>query len=56
MVPTVSHILWSGAKVMTLQALSELLSISTEDTLSGSFQVEQFAKELVRILDGRGGV
>ena len=38
-----------------MQELSELLSISTEDTLAGSFQVEQFVKELVRILGGRGG-
>ena len=42
-------------RLLTLQELSELLSISTEDTLSGSFQVEQFVKELVRILGGRGG-
>jgi E3 ubiquitin-protein ligase TRIP12 len=42
-------------RLLTLQELSELLSISTEDTLAGSFQVEQFVKELVRILGGRGG-
>ncbi len=42
-------------RMLTLQELSELLSISTEDTLAGSFQVEQFVKELVRILGGRGG-
>ena len=41
-------------RMLTLQELSELLSISTEDTLAGSFQVEQFVKELVRILGGRG--
>jgi E3 ubiquitin-protein ligase TRIP12 len=42
-------------RLVTLQELSELLSISTEDTLAGSFQVEQFVKELVKILGGRGG-
>lgn len=42
-------------RLLTLQELSELLSISTEDTLAGSFQVEQFVKELVRVLGGRGG-
>ena len=41
-------------RLVTLQELSELLSISTEDTLAGSFQVEQFVRELVRILGGRG--
>ncbi|KAL0059411.1 Ubiquitin fusion degradation protein 4 [Marasmius tenuissimus] len=41
-------------RLLTLQELSELLSISTEDTLAGSFQVEQFVKELVKILGGRG--
>lgn len=41
-------------RLVTLQELSELLSISTEDTLAGSFQVEQFVKELVKILGGRG--
>ena len=38
----------------TLQELSELLSISTEDSLAGSFQVESFVRELVRILGGTG--
>ncbi|KAK7025056.1 ubiquitin fusion degradation protein 4 [Favolaschia claudopus] len=38
-------------RLVTLQELSELLSISTEDTLAGSFQVEQFVRELVKILD-----
>lgn len=42
-------------RLLTLQELSELLSISTEDTLAGSFPVEQFVKQLVRILGGRGG-
>lgn len=41
-------------RLVTLQELSELLSISTEDTLAGSFHVEQFVKELLRILGGRG--
>ncbi|KAF7309974.1 Ubiquitin-protein ligase [Mycena indigotica] len=41
-------------RLLTLQELSELLSISTEDTLAGSFQVEQFVKELVKILGGSG--
>lgn len=41
-------------RLVTLQELSELLSISTEDSLAGSFQVEQFVKELVKILGGRG--
>lgn len=41
-------------RLLTLQELSELLSISTEDTLAGSFQVEAFVRELVRILGGTG--
>lgn len=41
-------------RLLTLQELSELLSISTEDTLAGSFQVEPFVKELVKILGGTG--
>lgn len=41
-------------RLVTLQELSELLSISTEDTLAGSFQVEAFVRELVKILGGRG--
>lgn len=41
-------------RLVTLQELSELLSISTEDTLAGSFQVEQFVRELVKILGGSG--
>ena len=31
-----------------------MLSVSTEDTLAGSFQVEQFIRELVKILGGKG--
>ncbi|KAH8108502.1 hypothetical protein DFH11DRAFT_1731793 [Phellopilus nigrolimitatus] len=42
-------------KLIALQELSELLSISTEDTLAGSFQVERFIRELVRILGATGG-
>ncbi|KAJ7670440.1 hypothetical protein B0H17DRAFT_1209311 [Mycena rosella] len=41
-------------RLVTLQELRELLSISTEDTLASSFQVEQFVRELVKILGGRG--
>ncbi|KAF7308096.1 Ubiquitin-protein ligase [Mycena kentingensis (nom. inval.)] len=41
-------------RLLTLQELSELLSISTEDTFAGSFQVEPFVKELVKILGGTG--
>ncbi|GJE98055.1 Ubiquitin fusion degradation protein [Phanerochaete sordida] len=41
-------------RLLTLQELSELLSISTEDTLAGSFPVEQYVRELVRILGGTG--
>ncbi|KAH8832939.1 hypothetical protein DL96DRAFT_1667384 [Flagelloscypha sp. PMI_526] len=41
-------------RLLALQELSELLSISTEDTLAGSFQVEPFVSELVKILGGRG--
>ncbi|KAG6335267.1 hypothetical protein ID866_3823 [Astraeus odoratus] len=43
-----------ATRLVTLQELSELLSISTEDTLAGSFQVEEFVRELVKILGGRG--
>ena len=42
-------------RLVTLQELSELLSISTEDTLAGSFPVESYIRELVRILGGTGG-
>lgn len=41
-------------RLLTLQELSELLSFSTEDTLAGSFPVESFVRELVRILGGSG--
>lgn len=39
-------------KVEALQELAELLSVATEDTLAGYFQVEAFVKELVSILRG----
>lgn len=41
-------------RLIALQELSEVLSISTEDSLAGSFQVESFVRELVRILGGTG--
>ncbi|KIJ55771.1 hypothetical protein M422DRAFT_152050 [Sphaerobolus stellatus SS14] len=41
-------------RLIALQELSELLSISTEDTLSGYFQVDAFVKELVKIMGGKG--
>lgn len=44
-----------STRLVALQELSELLSISTEDTLAGSFQVEGFVVELLRILGGDGG-
>lgn len=37
-------------KLVALQELSEILSISTEDTLAGFFNVEAFVQELVNIL------
>ena len=40
--------------VITLQELSELLSISMEDTLVGSFQVDAFVCELIKILGDTG--
>ncbi|GAA5841950.1 hypothetical protein JCM9279_003167 [Rhodotorula babjevae] len=40
------------AKLLALQELAELLSISTEDTLAGYFQIEAFSKELVAIVRG----
>ena len=42
----------SSAKLIALQDLSELLSISTEDTLAGYFSVDAFVKELVYVLKG----
>ncbi|KAF8519043.1 hypothetical protein BU17DRAFT_48078 [Hysterangium stoloniferum] len=41
-------------RLVALQELSEVLSISTEDTLSGYFQVDAFVKELVKIMGGKG--
>ena len=40
--------------IITLQELSELLSISMEDTLVGSFQVGAFVWELIKILGDTG--
>ena len=40
------------AKLLALQELAELLSISTEDTLAGYFQIEAFSKELIAIVRG----
>ncbi|KAJ1021374.1 hypothetical protein NDA18_005611 [Ustilago nuda] len=40
------------AQMVTLQDLSELLSVSTEDTLAGYFPTDSFVKELVYILGG----
>ncbi|GAA5832992.1 hypothetical protein JCM11251_006474 [Rhodosporidiobolus azoricus] len=40
------------AKLLALQELAELLSMSTEDTLAGYFQIDAFAKELVAIVRG----
>ena len=42
-------------RLIALQGLSELLSISTEGSLAGSFQVESFIMELVQVLGGTGG-
>ncbi|BGP41601.1 Ubiquitin fusion degradation protein 4 [Rhodotorula kratochvilovae] len=39
-------------KLLALQELAELLSISTEDTLAGYFQIEAFSKELIAIVRG----
>lgn len=41
-------------RLMNLQELSEILSMSTEDTLAGSFPVEGYIRELVKILGGSG--
>jgi E3 ubiquitin-protein ligase TRIP12 len=41
-------------RLISLQELTELLSISTEDTLAGSFPVESYIRELVKILGGTG--
>ncbi|CEL61949.1 E3 ubiquitin-protein ligase TRIP12 [Rhizoctonia solani AG-1 IB] len=40
-------------RLMALQELSEILSMSTEDTLAGYFQVDSFVGELVRIMGGK---
>ncbi|GAA6003606.1 hypothetical protein JCM10207_003505 [Rhodosporidiobolus poonsookiae] len=40
------------AKLLALQDLAELLSMSTEDTLAGYFQIEAFSRQLVAIVRG----
>lgn len=42
----------SAVKMIALQELSEILSMSTEDTLAGYFSVDAFVKELVKCLRG----
>lgn len=39
-------------KLIALQDLAELLSMGTEDTLAGYFQIDAFTKELIKILKG----
>ncbi|EJU03433.1 hypothetical protein DACRYDRAFT_77036 [Dacryopinax primogenitus] len=41
-------------RLMALQELSELLSMSTEETLAGHFAVESFITELLKIMGGTG--
>ncbi|KAJ1984592.1 Ubiquitin fusion degradation protein 4 [Dimargaris verticillata] len=41
--------------LVTLQELAEALSIATEESLAGHFNVDAFAKELVAILKGPSG-
>lgn len=41
-----------SVKMIALQELSELLSMSTEETLAGYFSVDAFVKELVKCLRG----
>lgn len=41
-----------SVKMIALQELSEILSMSTEDTLAGYFSVDAFVKELVQCLRG----
>lgn len=43
-----------SVRMIALQELSELLSMSTEDTLAGYFSVDAFVKELVSILRDPG--
>ena len=44
-----------GMRLMVLQELSELLSVSTEDSLMAGFPTEPVVKELVAVLRGREG-
>ncbi|KZP01845.1 hypothetical protein CALVIDRAFT_19026 [Calocera viscosa TUFC12733] len=41
-------------RLMALQELSELLSMSTEDTLAGHFPIESFVTELLKVMGGTG--
>lgn len=43
-----------SARLVALQELSELLAMSSEDTLAGYFQIDAFVKELVSCLRGTG--
>ncbi|KAJ1972593.1 Ubiquitin fusion degradation protein 4 [Dimargaris xerosporica] len=43
------------SQLVTLQELAEALSIATEESLAGHFNVDAFAKELVAILQGPSG-
>lgn len=45
----------ASVRMVALQELSELLSMSTEDTLAGYFSVDAFVRELVSCLKGSGG-
>lgn len=46
----------ASSKLVALQDLAELLSVSTEDTLAGYFQVDAFTKEIITILKGDANV
>lgn len=43
-------------QLIALQELAEILSVSSEDTLSGFFASDSFVKELVRIMKGSGDI
>lgn len=45
----------STDRLVALQELAEILAVSTEDTLAGFFQTEDFSKELISILKGGEG-
>lgn len=42
----------ASSKLISLQDLAELLSVSTEDTLAGYFSTSAFVKEIITILKG----